>query len=162
MVFKKRKLEINPPRGLLRWLARLPIWLYRLRLGWLLGDRFLLLTHTGRKSGLARQVVLEVVQHDKNTGAYYVAVGFGERSDWYRNVLKTPEVMICSGRRQLAARAEQLPPEKAEQIIVDYAHRHPLTLRVIVKVLGYGVDGNQAGYAALGRTIPIIALRPRQ
>jgi len=33
------------PRGLARLAFRLPIWLYHLRLGWLLGDRLLMLTH---------------------------------------------------------------------------------------------------------------------
>ena len=49
------------PRGLACLAFRLPIGLYRLRLGWLLGDR-LLLTHIGRKSGLPRQAVIEVVR----------------------------------------------------------------------------------------------------
>ena len=30
---------------------KLPLLLYRLRLGWLLGRRFMLLTHVGRRSG---------------------------------------------------------------------------------------------------------------
>ena len=153
--------EIHPPRGLFRWLARLPIWLYHSRLGWLLGDRFLLLTHTGRKSGLPRKVVLEVVHHDKDAHTYFVAVGFGENSDWYRNIMKTPEVTIQSGRRQLAACAERLPPEEAEHILMDYARLHPVAIREIARVLGYRVDGTQADYAALGRIIPIIALRLR-
>jgi hypothetical protein len=69
--------ETHPPRGLLRLALRLPIWLYRWRLGWLLGDRFLLLTHTGRKSGLPRQVVLEVVHHDEATGDLCCRLGLG-------------------------------------------------------------------------------------
>ena len=54
----------TPPTGVSRWLFRMPIGLYRLRLGWLLGDRFLLLHHTGRKSGLPRQAVVEVVTRE--------------------------------------------------------------------------------------------------
>jgi hypothetical protein len=34
------------PRGLLKWGFNLPILLYRARLGWLLGHRFLLLSTT--------------------------------------------------------------------------------------------------------------------
>jgi hypothetical protein len=45
------------PHGLTRLAFRLPIWLYRLRLGWLLGDRLLLLTHIGRTSGQRRDRV---------------------------------------------------------------------------------------------------------
>ena len=32
----------KPPRGVLRWLLRMPIWSYRLHMGWLLGNRFLI------------------------------------------------------------------------------------------------------------------------
>jgi len=52
--------ERLPVRGPLRMLLRLPIWLYRLQLGWLQGERGLMLTHIGRSSGRVRQTVLEV------------------------------------------------------------------------------------------------------
>jgi hypothetical protein len=52
----------NPHRGALRYFFA-PVSLYRLHLGWLLGHRFLLLTHTGRRSGLRRQTVLEVMEY---------------------------------------------------------------------------------------------------
>jgi hypothetical protein len=44
----------------LRLAFRLPIYLYRLDLGRLLGHRFLLLVHQGRRSGLLRETALEV------------------------------------------------------------------------------------------------------
>ena len=69
------------PGGLLRFVLRVPIWLYRLRLGWLLGQRFLLLTHTGRQSGWPRYTVVEVVDRDTVTGSYFIASGWGEQSD---------------------------------------------------------------------------------
>ncbi len=62
--------DTRPPHGLMRWLLRAPVWLYRLRLGGLLGDRFLMLTHIGRNSGQPHQSVLEVVGHDEATDAY--------------------------------------------------------------------------------------------
>jgi len=34
---------------------RMPVWLYRLHLGWLLGNRFLCIAHRGRKSGKLRE-----------------------------------------------------------------------------------------------------------
>jgi hypothetical protein len=39
----KKVKQIQPPKGLSRLFYRAPIWLYRLKLGWLLGHRFLLL-----------------------------------------------------------------------------------------------------------------------
>ena len=50
----------KPPRGLKRLFLRAPIWCYRLELGWIPGKRFLLLTHTGRKSGLEALLVLHL------------------------------------------------------------------------------------------------------
>jgi hypothetical protein len=58
------RLPGRPPSGLRRALLRAPIWLYRAGLGGLLGRRVLLLTHIGRSTGRARQVVLEVAARD--------------------------------------------------------------------------------------------------
>jgi hypothetical protein len=67
------------PYRLGRLAFQLPIWLYRLRLGWLLGDRFLLLPHIGRKSGQVRQTVLEVVRHDHSTN-YVITSGWSAQT----------------------------------------------------------------------------------
>ena len=73
-----------------RVLVRAPIWLYRFHLGFLFGRRMLLLEHLGRKSGARRYAVLEVVDHPR-TDEYVIVSGFGERSQWYRNVVANPQ-----------------------------------------------------------------------
>lgn len=71
----------RPPRTRAqRAVARAPIWLYRLGLGGLLGHRLVLLTHTGRTTGRARQVMLEIVGRDEESGGYLIASGYGTRS----------------------------------------------------------------------------------
>ena len=95
------------PRGLARLAFRLPIWLYRLHLGWLLGGRLLLLTHIGRKSGLPRQAVIEVVRHDRATDTYIIASGFGAQVDWLRNIQKHPNVVVQTGRQRLEVVAKR-------------------------------------------------------
>lgn len=152
--------QVHPPRGWKRIAWRLPIWLYRIRLGWLLGERFLLLTHTGRKSGLPRQAVLEVVRYDRATNTYYVASGFGEKSDWFRNVMKTPQVSIQVGRREMAAGAERLSLEDAEHELLDYGRRHPTALRNLARILGYQIENTEEDVRALARVVPIVAFRP--
>jgi hypothetical protein len=72
--------EVKRPRGLLRLGFRVPILLFRLHPGWIMGERFLLLIHSGRKSGMPRQTILEVFQHDKTNDMYYVFAGWGEQS----------------------------------------------------------------------------------
>ena len=101
----------DPPHGLRSIPWRLPIWLYRLRLGWLLGHRALHLTHEGRVTNKPRWAVLEVIQYDASTGVHYVASGFGVKSDWYRNIRENPEVTIQTGGRTYLATAEILPPQ---------------------------------------------------
>ena len=56
----------RPPR-LLVVLFGLPRHLYRHRLGWVLGHRFLQLTHTGRSSGRTYKTILEVVHYDPDS-----------------------------------------------------------------------------------------------
>ena len=59
------------------YLFRAPVYLYRWHLGWMLGHRLLLLTHIGRRTGLRRQTVLEVVElrsaefQDHNVKAWF-------------------------------------------------------------------------------------------
>lgn len=151
----------RPTSGLFRWLTRLPIGLYRARLGWLLGNRFLMLTHIGRKSGLPRDTVLEVVRHDRATDTYIVVAGFGEKSDWFRNISQTPEVIVHVGRRRYPAIASRLSFEEAMREFKDYAQRHPAALRVLARLLGYPWDGTEAGYEKMAGLLPIVALRPR-
>jgi deazaflavin-dependent oxidoreductase (nitroreductase family) len=151
----------QPPRGLSRFLFRLPIWLYRFRLGWLMGGRFLLLNHIGRKSGQPHQTVLEVVRHDKQTDTYIIASGFGEGSDWYRNLLKRPQVTIQVGSRKLAVVAERLSPPEGAAEMTDYAHRHPTAARNLARFMGYGVNGSEEDYAEVGKLVPFVALRPQ-
>ena len=50
-----------------RWVVRGPLWLYRMRLGFRLGNRMLMLEHRGRSSGLRRYAVLEVVDRPPPT-----------------------------------------------------------------------------------------------
>jgi deazaflavin-dependent oxidoreductase (nitroreductase family) len=150
----------KPPRGLARLALRAPIWLYRAHLGWLLGHRFLRLTHTGRKSGLPRQNVLEIVRYDPATHTCIVASGWGEKSDWYRNITANPRVTVEVGTQRFPARAERLPAADGEKEMLDYARRHPMALRELASFMGYRLDGSQEDIRALGRLVPLFALQP--
>lgn len=154
--------ETSPPRGLLRWLLRTPIWLYRWRLDWLLGHRLLLLTHIGRKSGQPRQTVLEVVQHDKMTNTFVVSSGWGEKADWLRNIQKNPDVQVQSGGQRFSATAERLAPEQATSAVRDYANRNPIAFRKLaVRMIGQPLTGTDADCRTLAQVTPFVILRPK-
>ena len=122
----KKSIIDRPPGKLLRFGLRLPIWLYHLKLGWLLGNRFMMLTHIGRKSGKPRQTVIEVVKNDKQTDTFYVVSGWAEKSNWYQNILKSPEVTIQVGRRKVQAQTQFIPLDQEIEIMETYAHYHPI------------------------------------
>lgn len=152
--------DTQPPRGLARLAFRFPIWLYRARLGGLLGERFVLLTHTGRKSGLPRQTVLEVVRYDRSTGSCVVASGWGTKSDWVQNVTANPKIVMQVRSRRTAAVAERLFPEAAADELVDYARRHPEAARLLARFMGYRLDGTPEDVHDLGRKLPMFIFKP--
>jgi deazaflavin-dependent oxidoreductase (nitroreductase family) len=142
------------PGRFLRPFLRAPVWLYRLRLGWLLGQRFLLLTHTGRKTGKVRQTVLEVVHREPETSTYFITSGWGETSQWYRNVLANPEVGVRVGRRTFKGRVRRLSAEEAEHVLEEYARRHQSAARALWRAFG------SRNPHELAQVLPVLAVRP--
>lgn len=115
-----------------RRLARLPILVYRLGLGRLLGNRFVMVEHLGRRSGLVRRTVLEVIGRGVDT--LDVPVAWGRGSDWFRNVTAHPRVRVSSGRlRGVPATAEVLDPAAAAEVFRRYASEHPRAARILAK-----------------------------
>jgi deazaflavin-dependent oxidoreductase (nitroreductase family) len=152
--------NVQPPAGLTRLLFRIPIHLYRLRLGWLFGRRLLLLNHIGRVSGKPRQTVLEVAEHDGDS--YVVASGWGPTAAWYRNILHTPDVTIQVGTRTIPVTAIPLDNEQGAQVFVRYGSRHRAAAKyVLPRVLGYSVDGSDADFRAVGQQMPFVRFVPR-
>lgn len=143
--------------GLLRrrWFVRAPIALFRARLGFLFGRRMLLLQHVGRRTGLPRYAVLEVVDHPLPT-RWVVVSGFGERAQWYRNVRARPDVCVTVGAGgPKPARAHVLDDEQARQALTRYAQRHPRAWRrlrpVLEHTLGASIDTD-------GTSLPLVAI----
>jgi deazaflavin-dependent oxidoreductase (nitroreductase family) len=152
----------QPPSGLSRALFRAPIYLYRLGLGWLFGNRVLLLNHVGRISGKQRQAVLEVVEHDRSDESFLVASGWGPTAAWYRNVLQTPHISIQVGRRTIPATALPLTPEEGADIFARYAVRHRAAAKYLLpRLMGFSVDGTEADFRAVGRRMRFVRLATR-
>jgi len=146
----------------LRRLLRAPIWLFRFRLGWLMGGRFIMLTHLGRKSGLPRQTVLEVVRHDKAGNAYYVASGWGAKADWYQNLSKTPRLLLDDGRHRYEAIAEKPPVDVAADILAGYARRSPAAFKNLGRImLGSEPATDAQGLRRMAELLPMMVLKPR-
>ena len=139
-----------------RRLMRAPIGLYRARLGFLLGSRILLLEHVGRKSGLTRSVVLEVLDHpDPDT--YIVASGFGTRAQWYKNVRAEPRVKVSVGSRvSNPAIARTLSTSEADAALRRYVDRHRRAWESMKPVLESTLG---APITTLNTALPMVELR---
>jgi deazaflavin-dependent oxidoreductase (nitroreductase family) len=148
------------PAPWLRRLFRAPLVAYRWHLGWLFGHRLVLVEHVGRRTGQVRRVVLEVVEFDRATSAVVVASGFGPRADWYRNLLAHPSTTVVLGRRRLRVTACPVPAEEGGEIMRRYAQGRRRTARSMVRLLGYQVDGTDADFVQLGRSMPFLRLLP--
>lgn len=134
-----------------RWFVRSPIGLYRRGWGWMLGDRMLMLEHRGRKSGLVRRVVLEVMGSPR-PGRYLVVAGFGDRADWLRNVRAEPRVRVSTGRlRSVPATARELPQGEARSALEHYTAEHPFGWKVLSATMeqGLGTDLDRLPVVAL-------------
>ena len=127
----------------------------------MLGPRFLLLRHIGRRSGAARKTVLEVVRHDLESASYTVASAFGGRnSHWYRNVQKTPDVEITVGARRRRALAVPLSEAEGEQAFRDYASRHPRAWSQLFRlIMGSGFDGSDDAFRRFAENVPAVDFR---
>jgi deazaflavin-dependent oxidoreductase (nitroreductase family) len=94
---QERGMMVYPSRGWRKWAFQLPVSLWRLGLGSLNPPNFLLLTTTGRKSGLPRPTMLEYVRMDESV---YLFSGWGERAQWVKNLQANPlaSVQLVRGR----------------------------------------------------------------
>src|SRR5690242_3020514 len=159
----KTSLVSKAPSGWLRWFLKMPIIFYRLKLGGLLGERFVLLNTIGRKSGQIRQTVVEVVGHDKTSDTYFVVSGWGYKAQWYQNLLAHPDIHVEVGWRRLEIHAEALPVAQAVKQLERYREQHPMAARELSRLMGLNL--NSANSEELARivetTLPMLALRPR-
>ncbi|MCC6614087.1 MAG: nitroreductase family deazaflavin-dependent oxidoreductase [Anaerolineae bacterium] len=159
----EKTLITQPPSGLTRWLLRLPIALYHLKLGWLLGERFVLLHHVGRKSGQVYETVVEIVGHSQSEERYYIVAGWGHKAQWYQNLMATPDIEIQIASRHLVARAETLRPDEGADVLVRYRNQHPMAARELSRVMGINIARTSpTGLIDVVRdSLPVVALKVR-
>lgn len=155
-----KTLIARKPTGLLRLFLRLPIFLYRIKLGWLLGHRFVLLNHIGRKSGQVRQTVVEVIGYEKEAGRVYIASGWGYKSNWYQNLVAHPELTIQLGKNKMKVLAQTLSPEESVKVLLDYRQRHPFAARELSRFIGLEMIKSSPDEIKeyVEKSLPIIAL----
>ena len=152
-------------KGMLWYFFRAPVPLYRWGLGRLFGKRLLLLAHTGRRTGLRRRTLLEVVEYRKEGPEVVVANGFGPDSDWVRNIQAKPDEEVTVGSQHFAASHRFLDQEEAAAVIRGYEYRNRFIAPVVRAgfswLLGWKYHSTDTDRHRLVSQIPLLAFRPR-
>lgn len=75
-------------------------------------------------------------------------------------MLANPRVTIQVGRFRASAEAVPLDPDQGEEVIVDYARRHPRAAKHLCRAMGFVVDGSESDYREVGRRLPFVRFVP--
>jgi deazaflavin-dependent oxidoreductase (nitroreductase family) len=128
-------------------------------LGGIFGGRLLLLEHIGRSSGVARHVMLEVVDRPA-AGGYVVASGFGMKAQWFRNILANPHVRFIVGSHRIAgAVARVMSAEEARTVLRNYALRQPKAWNSLKPVFEEALG---AQISEDGTNLPMVLITPTE
>ena len=155
-------MDLVPKRNVgpvFKWIFKIPILQYKLGLGWMIGRYILLLTTTGRKSGLPRHTPLEY-EYDREHDRYRIAAGWGGNTDWYRNLLADPHITMQVGNRKFSAIAEPAPDEEVACYMMEVSQRHPRMDRVWNRWSDQPVDGTFESYLYAAKFFPSVWLTP--
>lgn len=105
--------------------------LYAIGLGPLIGRIILLLTTTGRRSGMKRVTPL---QYEMIGADYYLGAARGVKADWVRNIQTNPQVGIRVGAKHLQGTAEVITdPSKFADFMEVRLERHPRMIGLIME-----------------------------
>ncbi len=120
-----RKTEERLRQGF-KSLNRFMVFMWKARMGRLINiwpavfGRIMVIKHVGRKSGLTRHAPVNYAEVDEEV---YCVAGFGAKSDWYLNIMHSPEVELWLPEGKYPARAKD---------VSDSSQRLPLIREVLI------------------------------
>jgi deazaflavin-dependent oxidoreductase (nitroreductase family) len=105
--------------------------LYALGLGPVVGKIILLLTTTGRKTGLKRVTPL---QYEEIDGKYYLGAARGLKADWVRNIQADAQVEVRVRSSSFHGQAEVVTdPCRIADFVEVRLQRHPFMIGMIMQ-----------------------------
>jgi deazaflavin-dependent oxidoreductase (nitroreductase family) len=144
------------PSGLFKHLLQAPTWLYRAHLGVVFGNRFLMIEHSGRKSGNRYRTVLEVAGRHPAKNEWIVTSGTGPKADWYRNLKAHGVDAVWIGSTRHGASVRFLKATEAAQVMATYEADHPRAAAKLFESMGVSFDGTDEGRVELMHQIPMV------
>jgi len=135
-----------------------PRLLYALGLGPIYGRLVLLLTTTGRKSGLPRVTPL---QYEEVDGTIYVASVRGQQADWFRNIVANPHVEVRMKARRFRGVAEPITDlEQVADFLEFRLRRHPRVIGAMFRAKGLPAKPSRAQIEQYASKRALVVIRP--
>lgn len=118
----------------------------------------LVLTTTGRKSGLPRSTPLQFEQIGED---YYVGSARGAQADWYRNLLVDPCVQVEAQGRQFSAFAEAVvDPERVADFLALRLKHRPIFIGLLMRLEGLPLHYRRADLVRFASKKTLVILHP--
>jgi deazaflavin-dependent oxidoreductase (nitroreductase family) len=149
------------PSRLLIPIFKLPLVLYRIRLGWAFGHRFVLLTHVGRRSGKTRRTILAVLHFDAQTKEI-MAISAWSASEWYKNISACPALQVETGFTRYTPAQRFLTTEEIARLFEEYRRERPIFSRIVCRIPGWKWDSSHEELLELAQTLRGVAFRPQE
>ena len=131
---------------------------YALGLGPVYGRLVLLLTTTGRKSGLDRVTPL---QYEEIDGDIVVASARGSQADWFRNIQANQNVRVRVKSRHFDGIAEPVTDPKRVADFLEYRlARHPRVIGFIMRREGVSKKPTRAELEMHAEGKAIVIIKP--
>ena len=135
-----------------------PQWLYALGLGPVYGRLVLLLTTTGRKSGLPR---ITPLQYEEVDGLFYVAAARGQKADWFRNIVANSKVEVRVKGVRFPGVAEPITDfNRIADFLELRLHRHPRMVGAMFRLAGLPLKPTRVQIEQYARRRALVEIRP--
>jgi hypothetical protein len=90
-----------------------------------------------------------------------VLSAYGERADWYQNIMTHPAVEIWTAGTRYAPQYRLLDTTERLAALRIYQRRYRRAFQTVMRWLGYPYDGTEASLHAVAESVVMVAFRPR-
>jgi deazaflavin-dependent oxidoreductase (nitroreductase family) len=118
----------------------------------------MLLTTTGRRSGLPRVTPL---QYEEIDGLYYIGSARGVQADWFRNIQACPQVSVQIRQRSFPGIAEAVTdPARIADFLVLRQKRHPVFIGLVMHLEGLPMRYTRADLERFAAAKSVVIIKP--
>lgn len=133
--------------------------LWRLRLGWITGHAFLVVTHVGRRTGKHHRIVLYVQQYDRATREATVISVWGE-TQWIRNIRRQPATQVEIALQRYTPEQRFLSTDEIFQLEKRFRQRHRIIAWGQARLMGWPWPATDDQLRELSDTMRAVAFHP--